>query len=169
MAVLEEPEVHLQHLEVEFMVALELRTKGKSDEARQKLENVLRVDPRLPEPRLEMARIYLETQRLEDAETEVREALSLLQAGGQWVETVPENVMLSLAWALLGEILKQQATTDEVVFGDPEVFRTLIRESQAAFAKAHELDPDDTASLLNSKEMEDPEDPEDPEEPEDDA
>ncbi|HND32012.1 MAG TPA: tetratricopeptide repeat protein, partial [Myxococcota bacterium] len=87
MAVLEEPEVHLQQLEVEFMAALELRTKGKSDEARQKLENVLRVDPRLPEPRLEMARIYLETQRLEDAETEAREALSLLQAGGQWVET----------------------------------------------------------------------------------
>ncbi|HND34622.1 MAG TPA: hypothetical protein PLA94_31680, partial [Myxococcota bacterium] len=84
-----------------------------------------------------------------------------LQAGGQWVETVPENVMLSLGWALLGEILKQQATTDEVVFGDPEVFRTLIRESQAAFAKAHELDPDDTASLLNSKEMGDPEEPED--------
>ena len=150
-------ESHLPKLAQDFMVALELREKGKMDEARLLLQGIVRADPRLPEPHLELGRIWLEAERLDDAEAEAREALALLEKGGQWIETVEEHVVLSIAWSLLGAVLQQQASTDEVVFGPAERFKELVAASRLACEKAAELDPDDTASLLNAKELEEPE------------
>lgn len=155
-----EAEAHLPKLAQDFMVAMELVAKGKTEEARTLLEGIIRVEPRLPEPHLELGRIWLDAMRLEDAEEEVREAIRLLQQGGQWIESVEEPVMGAMAWSLLGEVLKEMATTDEVVFGPADRFQALIKESREAFAKASELDPDDTASLLNAKELEEEEDEE---------
>lgn len=155
-----EAEAHLPKLAQDFMVAMELREKGKMDEARLLLEGIVRKEPRLPEPHLELGRIWLEAERLEDAEEEAREAIGLLEKGGQWIETVEEHVMLSLAWSLLGAVLQAQASTDEVVFGPAERFKELVAASKLAFAKAAELDPNDTAALLNAKEMEEPEEDE---------
>jgi tetratricopeptide (TPR) repeat protein len=154
------PEPHLARLAQDFMVAMELQQKGKLEECRLLLEGILQVEPRLPEPRLELARIWLESERLDDAEAQVREALRLLEGGGQWIETVEENVLMGMAWSILGEVLQRQATTDEVVFGPAERFRELVAASRAAYARAAELDPTDTASSLNAQEMEEPEEEE---------
>lgn len=147
------PEPHLAALGPRFLKGLALRNAGKIDEALEVFSQVLLAEPRLPEPRMERARIRLEMGQLEDAETDVREAIRVLDGGGQWSEDVPENVVQALAWSLLGEILKEKASTDDVVFGDEETFRTLLAQSRAAFARAAELDPTDTTSQVNALEL----------------
>jgi tetratricopeptide (TPR) repeat protein len=148
-----EREAHLHTLGPAFMAAMEHRANGRVDQALDGFASVLRAEPRLAEPRMEIARIHLETGRLEEAEIEAREALRILLSGGQWTDDLPENVVQALGWALLAEILKEKAASDEVVFGDPEQFKTLIGESRAAFAKAAELDPTDNSSWANALEL----------------
>lgn len=147
------PESHLADLGVRFFAAMKLRADGRVDDAMDAFHDLLRREPRLAEPRLELGRIYLEMGQLDDAETEAREALRILEAGGQWTDDLPENVVMGLAWSLLGEILKEKAASDEVVFGDPAVFRELLAQSRAAFAKASELDPSDATSFMNALEL----------------
>ncbi len=124
-----------------FLAALELRVAGDVEGATKALEDLLKVEPRLPEPRLELAHIHLEAGRLPEAESEAREALKWLLQGGQWVEDLTEEQALSMAHGILGEILREKASLDEVVFGDEAVFREIVAESQEHFAKAAELDP----------------------------
>ncbi len=160
------PETHLAELGPRFVEALRLREAGRTDAAVDALQAILRVEPRLAEPRMELARAWLEMGRLDDAESEVREAIRLLETGAQWTDDLPESVVLALAWGLLGEILKDKAATDDVVFGPEEGFRTLIEQSRAAFARAHALDPSDTYAGILGQTMRDGE--EDDEDPEDD-
>jgi hypothetical protein len=54
---------------------------------------------------------------------------------------------------LLGEILKERASSDEVVFGDPNVFTDLVSQSRAAFQRAAALDPTDTTSVVTAAEL----------------
>ena len=148
-----QPEPHLAALGPRFLRGLAAREAGRVDEALQIFNQILLAEPRLPEPRMERGRIRLEMGQLDEAETDVREAIRVLESGGQWSEDVPENVVQALAWGLLGEVLKEKASTDEVVFGDEEVFRTLIAQSRLAFARAAELDPTDANSEVNALEL----------------
>lgn len=155
----ETPETHLEGLGDAFMAALRFREAGRADDALAAFAAVLRTEPRLAEPRMEIARIYLEMGRLEEAEVEAREAVRILTAGGAWTVEIPEATLLAMAWAIVGAILKEQAASDDVVFAeDPGRFADLIAQSSAAFAKAAELDPDDTVSALNAAELGDIED-----------
>lgn len=136
------PEEHLAGLEARFMEGLERVRQGRHQDAMKIFREILGVEPRLPEPRLELARVLLDVGRLEDAEAEAREALLRLESGGQWTEELPENVVKGLAEGLLAEILRQRADSDEVVFGDPRRFKALAREARARFARAAQLDPE---------------------------
>lgn len=126
-----------------FMAALRAKEAGDLDAAEDELRAILRTEPRLPEPHLELGRILLDTDRLDEAETHAREALTHLEASGPWTEEVPENVVGGLAWGLLAEVLRRIADEDDVIFGDPARFKALVAESQRAFAKAASLDPSD--------------------------
>jgi len=139
-----EDESHLSELEDHLYLALRLREKNEVDKAGELLRGILKVEPRLAEPRIELARILLDTQQLEEARGQAEEATRILEAGGQWTDEVPENVMRSMAYGLLGEIIRRQADADEVVFGDPEAWKTLVAASESAFSRARELDPDNT-------------------------
>ncbi len=159
----ETPEAHLAALGDAFMIGLRAREAGRVDEALSAFLGVLRAEPRLAEPRMEIGRIYLEMGRLDEAEAEAREAIRILDAGGAWTVEVPEAILLALAWALLGEALKEQAASDDVVFGeDPTRFTELVAQSRAAFARAHELDPTDTVSGINAAELGDVDEDEEP-------
>jgi tetratricopeptide (TPR) repeat protein len=150
------PEAHLSELGAIFMRGVEARTNGQVDAAIEAFEEALRKEPRLAEPRIELGGIALDAGRLDDAEAHAREAIRILDAGGQWTEDVPENVLLGMAWALLGAALKAHAASDEVVFGeDPARFRELVEQSAAAFAKAAQLDPEDHDSAVNAAELKD--------------
>ncbi|MDP2311405.1 MAG: tetratricopeptide repeat protein [Pseudomonadota bacterium] len=163
------PEAHLASLAPRFLAAIQKRAAGQVDAALEAFNDILKVEPRIAEPRMEIARIYLEMGRLEDAEAEAREAIRILELGGQWTEDLPENVVLAVAWALYGEILKEKASSDEVVFGDPATFASLLEQSRAAFARAAALDPTDTTSAVTAMELGDGADSDDDEgEPEPD-
>lgn len=127
-------------LQTRFQQALRAREEGDVDGAAELLRGVLRVEPRLAEPRLELAHILLSTQQLEEAEEHAREAVRILESGGQWTADIDEDTLLSLAYTTLGEALRVRADSDEVVFGDPEAFQALHSESRTAFLKASALD-----------------------------
>lgn len=129
-----------------FLRALGRRDAGHIDEAEDLLREILRKEPRLPEPHMELARILLDTERVTEAEPHARDALAYLASGGQWTDEVPEDVLASLAHALLAEILRQRAEEDDVIFGDPAVFKALVAESKEHFSRAAELDPTDATS-----------------------
>ncbi len=126
-----------------FLDALTSVRAGNMDAAEDALRAILNVEPRLPEPRLELARILLDSDRLEDAEAQAREARGYLEADGQWTDDLPANVVLALCYGLIAEILRRRADEDNVIFGDPDAFRALVTESQELFTKASELDPSD--------------------------
>jgi tetratricopeptide (TPR) repeat protein len=132
----------LTDLAPRFLAALELRVAGDVEGATKELQELLKLEPRLPEPRLELSHIHLEAGRLPEAESEAREALKWLLQGGQWVEDLSEKQALSVAHGLLGEILREKALLDEVVFGDEEEFRGIVVESTHHFTMAAELDPE---------------------------
>ena len=58
------------------------------------------------------------------------------------LKIVSEEALLSLAYGTLGEALRRQADTDEVVFGDPQVWEAMIQEAKSAFTRAVALDGD---------------------------
>jgi len=135
-------DAHLEALAVRFMTAMERRRNGDIDRAQKDLRAILKVEPRLAEPHMELASLLLSTEQPEPAVEHAREALRLLEQGGQWTDDLPENVVRSLAWNLLGEALKQVADQDSVVFGSPERWNRLMTEAKAAFKTAASLDPD---------------------------
>lgn len=137
-------ERHLEGLPELFMEAITARQRGDVDRAQDRLTEVLRREPRLAEPRLELGRIHLDAGRLEDAEAQTREGLEILLRGGQWLETLSGNELLSLAHGQLAEVLRQRADSDEVLFGDPVVWRALLDEARQQFARATELDPENS-------------------------
>ncbi len=135
---------NLKRLEIQLQAALELRRKGEIDKAAEALKGILKSEPRLAEPRLELASILLHAGQLEEAEGHAEEAISILESGGQWTDEIPENVLLSMAWSLLGESVRRQAESDAVVFGDPEEWKNLMERTKEAFKKAETLDTDNT-------------------------
>ena len=131
----------LEQLGAVFMEATRRIQRGEVARGAELLQMIVRRAPRLPEPHLELARIHYDAGQLGEAEAEAREALRYLEQGGQWVDEIPEDVMLSLAHGLLGEILKSRLDDDTVVFGDPTVYSGLLEESRRHFDAAARLDP----------------------------
>ena len=140
----------LEALEPRFLDALRASAAGDIDTAEDELREIVKVEPRLPEPHMELARLLLDTGRLEEAEAHVREALTHLESGGQWTDELPENVVLALANALLAEVLRQRADQDDVIFGDPEQFKAMLDEAQMRFRTASSLDPRDEYSSFHA-------------------
>jgi tetratricopeptide (TPR) repeat protein len=134
-------ESHLDGLDQRFLDALEARRRGDIDSASELLRSILRVEPRLAEPRMELSSMLLEAGQIAEAEEEARESLRCLQSGGQWTTDLEGHTLLSLAWNLLGETLRRQADHDDAVFGDPAKWQALMDESAASFLEAARLDP----------------------------
>jgi len=143
MSLEEEERKALEGLERRFIIALGYKNAGKIDKAEDELRAILKIEPRLAEPRMELARVLLDTDRLGDAEVHARDALKRLEDGGQWTDEVPENVVLALCNALLAEILRRHADEDDVIFGDPAEFKRIVAEAQQHFSAAAKLDPSD--------------------------
>ncbi len=139
---MEAPEGYLEALGPRFLQAMDLLRQGHTDSASEILREILAEEPRLPEPRLELARLALDGGLLDEAEAQARQGLGLLEAGGQWIDDLPEATVQSLAHGLLAEILRKQADRDEVIFGEPERLRGLLDEARQHFDKAARMDPD---------------------------
>lgn len=141
---------HLAALEPRFLAALARKDSGDLDGAEDELRAILKLEPRLAEPHIELARVLLDTDRLQEAEAHVREGIGHLEVAGPWTEEVGEAVILALANALLAEILRRRADEDDVIFGEPERFHAIVRESRERFRRAAELDPSDEYASYHS-------------------
>lgn len=140
-----EPDL-LEELGKRYLQAVERASAGDVDGAEDALREIVRQEPRLPEPHLTLGRVLLDTSRLVEAEEHARTALELLEKDGPWTDEVPENVVMSIAHAQLAEILRLRADEDDVIFGDPDAFHALIAESKRHFEQASALDPSDATS-----------------------
>lgn len=140
----------LEELGEQFMLALQRKDAGDFDGALQEFQAILKVEPRLAEPRMELARMLLDLDRTQDAEEHARQALGDLENHGQWVDSVDENQILALAHAILAEALRRRVEEDDVIFGDAEHFKALLTESRTHFNKASELDPSDEYSSYHA-------------------
>jgi tetratricopeptide (TPR) repeat protein len=134
-------DVALEALSARFLEALDHKDKGRVDDAEDALRAILREEPRLAEPRMELARLLLDTERLDAAESEAREALEQLEATGPWLEEPEAEIVEAIAHALLAEILRRRADDDNVIFGDPAAFKALVQEARSHFEQAAALDP----------------------------
>lgn len=130
----------LQQFESHFLTAMELRQQGNTQAATKILLAILKEEPRLPEPHLEIAHIYYSIDQLDDAQSHIEQAVQQLENGGQWLD-IPENDLLSIAYVLQGEIYRGLADQDEIVLGNPEKFQELINRAKNAFNKAKLIDP----------------------------
>jgi len=140
----------LEALEARFVAAVTHKDQGKLDLAEDAFRDILKREPRLPEPRMELARLLLDTDRLDEAEEHAREALGYLETGGQWTDDLSEETVLGLSHALLAEILRRRAEDDSVIFGDPEAFKRIVTESRHHFERAAALDPSDEYSSYHA-------------------
>jgi tetratricopeptide (TPR) repeat protein len=143
-----QPEEHLAALEAGFLQAMEEIRAGHGDEAGRLLKEILRAEPRLAEPHLELARLALADEELDDAELHAREALRLLEAGGQWIDDLPAESLLGMAHALLAEVLRSRCESDDALFGDGEAFKTALLEARQHYEAAAKLDPDDARAVF---------------------
>jgi len=128
-------------LEKRFNQAIGARRQGDVDGAAELFRGILKVDPRLAEPHLELANLLLDVGQLAEARAHAEEAIKYLESGSQWIDDLSENVLLSLAWNTLAEIIRKIADEDDVVFGDPIEWQKLIQQSKSAYKKATTLDP----------------------------
>jgi hypothetical protein len=142
-------EDHLEALAKKFMSAVVARNKGQVDDCRDLLLEIVKVEPRLPEPHLELAHIEMESGALDGAEAYARQGIDWLTKGGQWLATLEAHELVAHAHDLLGEVLRRRATSDEVVFGPEELFRELLNEARDEFSKARELDPNNEHAHYN--------------------
>ena len=132
----------LQGLAQRFQQALRAREQGDIDSAAELLRGILKAEPRLAEPRMELAHILLSTGQLDEGEEQARDAIRILESGGQWTDDLPEDVLLALAYDTLGEALRLRADSDAVVFGPESAWLALVSEARTIFRKASALDPD---------------------------
>ena len=130
----------LQHLESFFLRAMEFRQNGQVGKAEKTLLALLREEPRLAEPHLELAHIYLNANKLDDAISHIASAIEGLESGGQWLD-VDEGELLSMAYAIQGEIYRTMADHDDMIFSDQANWNKLIKLSKEAFQRAAQLDP----------------------------
>jgi len=132
-----------------FMEAVEASHKGKVDEALNLFKSCLEHEPRMCEPRFEIASICVSRGAFEEAEAQCREGLKYLERGWRWLDNLTDEQMLAHGYNLLGEILKQRSISDEVLDQGENVIRDLWEEAGLLFDKAADLDPESIEIMEN--------------------
>ncbi len=136
-------------LETMFMDAVQARNAGDEARAEGLFKQILSAEPRMAEPRLELASIHLKRGDLDEAEAHAREALVQLERGWRWLDTLSDEQMMAHACNLLGEILKQQSSRDDVLRRGDAAIKAIWQEAGELFERAAEADPDNAEAIAN--------------------
>ena len=131
----------LQQLEFKFLEAIQSHQNNDLDKAERLNKAILEVEPRLVEPNLELAYIALRREQYEDAQVYAEEAIRLCTLHGHWMDNFTDDELLSLSYSSLGESLRFQAQTDEVIFEQPDKFTDLMKKAEEAYKKAASINP----------------------------
>lgn len=143
---MEDEAARMEALGKRFLQGMELKRNGALDDAEDVYRAITRIEPRLAEPHMELAHILLETDRLGEAEEHAREALEHLRRGGPWTDDLPAKTVESMCHALVAEVLRRRADEDDVIFGDPAVFKKMVDDAKHHFEEAARLDPSDATA-----------------------
>lgn len=136
----------LDHLGEQLAQAVSLRNNGEVTAAEKVLRDILETEPRLAEPRLELAHIALSDNNLEEAENQARYAVELLRSYGPWTTVLTAHQLLSYALTLHGEVLSSVLDTSEDTLEDHDLLVARWDEIAALFAEAVKLDPKNEAA-----------------------
>ncbi len=136
-------------LERTFARAVAAHNEGLDEEALKLFKQVLALEPRLPEPRLEVALILLRCGELEEADAQAREALAHLEKGWRALDTLSDDQLMAHGCNLLAEIIKERIATGEILHADPGILRKLWREAEQLVERAARLDPDNQDIMHN--------------------
>lgn len=131
----------IEALEPKMRAALAHRQAGREPEAERLLREIVRADPRLPEPRLELSYLAALREDWLEAEAQGRMAVRLLRSGGQWVADLQPSALLSFALNLLGETLVRPLEEGDLFLVDRPAFVRVWNEAAALFDEAATLDP----------------------------
>ena len=132
----------LAGLEPKMMEAMAARAEGKDDVAKTIFEEILKGEPRLAEPRLELAHMAALVEDWDEAQTQARLAVDILRRGGQWTEDVEPRVLLGFALNLLGELIVRPLEEGDLFLTDRARFQMTWNEAAAIFDEALEADPE---------------------------
>jgi tetratricopeptide (TPR) repeat protein len=149
-ALITRDEPHLPALAERFAQAMALRGEGRDQDAAPVLHDILRADPRLAEPRLELAHIAAVAGDWEEAEGHARVALEILRNGGQWTDDVEPNVVLAFAANLLGEVLFRSVEDGDLFLSHHDAFLRRWNEAAGLFEEAAQLDPTQAEARANA-------------------
>ncbi len=140
---------YLRELEHSFLEAMEAREAGRLDDAFKLIKSVIRVEPRLAEPRLELAAICAERGDWDEAAEQVREAIEAIERGWRWMDNYSDDELISFASNLLGEILVRAGTEGDVSRWEDESLQAMWEEARRCFRRALEADPSNQEAIRN--------------------
>ena len=144
-------EVPYEHgaLEARFLKAVEAFSEGRTEAAELGFREVLMGDPRLPEPRLELAVVLFQKGQSEEAEAQARMALDQVQKGWCWLENFSPEALEAHASNLLGEVLLHRLAEGELADLPGDELVGKWKEAEGLFKRAVSLDPDNGQALAN--------------------
>ncbi len=140
----------LDALAPRMQAAVELRQEGRDDKAEAIFREILKSEPRLAEPRLELAHLAALREDWDEAQTQARLAVATLVAGGQWTMDVEPAPLLSFAMNLLGETLVRAIEGGDLFLRDKDRFSKTWNEAAALFAEAKKIDPTNDDARRNA-------------------
>ena len=86
----------IEPMQALFMAAMEHRQHGNPKKAEVCLLEIVKKEPRLPEPHLELAHIYHAQEQYDEARTHIEQAVQYLENGGQWLDLPESEIILWL-------------------------------------------------------------------------
>ena len=138
----------MEGLEVLFREGLAARQAGQRAAAVGAYRAILKRDPRLAEPYLELATLAAEDGDLDEAEALARSGVAQLRLGNQWTDDLGEGQLLAFALNLLGEVLLQKA--EDTIEVDTPAFVAQWNEASTLFREALAHDPADAHARSNA-------------------
>lgn len=146
---MEAAEGHLSDLADKMQDALKAHREGKTKRSERLLREIVQTEPRLAEPRLELAHIAAGRADWTEAREQARLAVEVLRAGGQWTTDLEPGEVLGFALNLLGEVIVRDLDDAERL-RDEEEFHALWNEAAHAFDEARRADPTSADALRNA-------------------
>lgn len=140
----------LMALEPKMRRALNAREQGNNAEARKLFGAILKEEPRLAEPRLELAHMAALTEDWDEAQSQARLAVEILKRGGQWTHDVEPKVLLGFALNLLGELMVRPLEEGDLFLTDRPRFDACWNEASVLFGLAMAADPSNVDARRNA-------------------
>ncbi len=137
---LDQPDARLPDLAKAMKRALKARANGRNDDAALILKEILAVEPRLAEPRLELAWLAASAEDWDEAEAQARLAVEILEAGGQWNDDLTPERLMSFALTMLGEVIVRPLEEGDLFLVDRGLFTGRWNEAAGLFDRAVQLD-----------------------------